>query len=860
MHVSSLFEGLWGDVTTRWPTALKRLSTVATCYDLIPLIRRTDYLNGPWKDMVTAKWYNRCLHELASCKALLAISELSRREVIDHIGFLPERIFNIRGGVAPSFAPRQLGSAEAATILARYGITQDCVLFVGGGDLRKNEGGLIRAYALLPETLRARHQLVIVGKTNPDTLAATVAAVNLPLSQVRLVRFVDEDDLPALYSLCAVFVLPSLHEGFGLPAVEAMACGAPTIASENSSLPEVIGRTDALFNAEDPADIAARISQVLTEPAFRLSLIAHGLRQAGSFTWADTAARAWDALEQVVAKNAGRPRSPLRRLPKLALVSPMPPEETGVATYAAELAPALMCHYDLTVVCERGRTTEEPLASCVPMLTPEAFLSQSERFDRVLYQIGNSPFHARQVEQLLPEVPGVVTLHDSFLSGLMNWRAWQGGDPTRLQLDLLHQHGWAAVAYAASRGSDAALGQFPCSLGVLRAALAVVQHSVHARDLLARHYGAGLASRVTIIPHLRRLAPLPSRAAARAELGVAEDAFLVCSFGIVAHTKLPELVLGGFAVLLGECAVAQLKFVGVPLNEVSAVLPKGAATGRVDTVTYRLWLAAADIAVQLRAVSRGESSGAVADCLGAGLPLLVNAYGAAAELPDDIVLKLPAEPDAEALGAALLHLYRNAQARGALGAAARCYVGELLAPSRIATAYFDTIEATYAGGAAWQRWRLEMESASLLKPDELELAAVARAVARTMPTPRPPQLLVAGATLAGADAAQVRAWLSEHPPGVRVHTVRAADDVLLEDWATAAALIRVGTPPGTPPEAEIGHGDVLLLLTPDALNSAALANVRRQGATLLTPAEADLDEAAGIPALLGRYGTNLVTS
>ncbi len=855
LHVCSVFEGASDDTVSRWPPGLERPPIVATCYDLIPLVRRADYLDGIWKGTVEARWYHRCLHELASCDGLLAISESSRREAVEHLGYPSGNIFNIRAGIAPGLAPRRLDAAEAAALLGRYSIGPDFILFLGAGETRKNESGLIRAYALLPEALRERHPLVIVGAAEAPALAAAAAEVNVPLSQVQAVRFVAEEDLAALYSLCAAFVLPSLHEGFGLPAADAMACGAPTIASDNSSLPEVVGRADALFDARNPADIASRIGRVLTDAAFRGSLVTHGLRRAATFTWADCAERAWDALEQVAAKGGRRwPVSAPRRLPRLALVSPMPPDETGIAAYAAELAPALMDHYDVTLVCERGTTTDEALASCVPVLAMDAFLGEAGRFDRVLYQIGNSQYHHGQVERLLPAVPGVVTLHDTFLSGLMSWRAWTGGAPDRLRLDLLRQHGWAALAYTARHGNEAAVEAFPCSLGVLRAALGVVQHSAHARELVGRHYGPELAGGITLIPHLRRLLRLPSRAVARAALGVPGDAFLVCSFGIVALTKRPELVLGGFATLAAECPGAQLQFVGEPLAEVKAMLPAGAATGRVDTDTYRLWLAAADVAVQLRANSRGETSGAVLDCLGAGVALVGNAHGAAAELPDDAALRLPDDADAAALGGALLHLYRDTKARKAFGAAARRYVGKTLSPVRIAAAYRDAIEAAYADGPAWRRWRVESEAAPLLRPEPAELAAVARAVARTLPSPRPPQLLLAGAPPTEADADRVRGWLGGHPPGVRVHTVRAEDGVLFENWGAAAAFLGIEAPTATPAEAEIGPGDVLLLLAPDALDAATLAAARRLGAAVLSATAAGPAEPADIPAFLASRG------
>lgn len=734
IHIASLFEGMSDDVISTWPAALERLPMVATCYDLIPLLRRADYLDGPWRDTSAISWYFRRVHEMSLCDGLLAISESTRTEAIEHLGYRPERIFNIRAGVSPHFRPRPMGEAERAALLARYGLRPDFILYVGGGDMRKNETRLVQAFGLMPPEARAHHQLAIVGKLDPGTLAASVAAAGVPRGDVVLIPFVEEEDLPALYSVCAVSVLPSLHEGFGLPAAEAMACGAPTLASNTSSLPEVIGREDALFDPTQPKDIAAQLQAVLFDPDFRQSLIAHGLDQVANFTWEECARRAWDALEalHLRAGNPGR-AGQLKPNPRLAFVSPLPPQESGIAEYSVELLPALARHYDVTLVCDHGTTSNEIIGHAFPVIDPRRFLREAMHFDRVLYQVGNSHFHLTQLETLLPAVPGVVTLHDAFLSGVLAWRARQTGPASLFTLDLLRSHGWPAVVLAAHNGPDAAQEQFPCSLPVLRAALGLVQHSEHGRAILAQHFGQALAARSVIIPHLRRgVALLPQRQA-RERLGVSAENFLVCSFGSMARAKLPDRLLDAWPSVQHVDPGAQLVFVGEPLVEVSEMLEAAGApsagaeppraTGRVDRETYLLWLAAADVAVQLRTTSRGETSGAVADCLGAGLPTVVNAHGASAELSSDVVLKLPADVTIAALTEALLRLRADPAARRSLGTAARRYVMEELDPDRVAARYRDAIETGYSEGPAASRYAITRAAMAVLVPDEVGLAA-----------------------------------------------------------------------------------------------------------------------------------------
>ncbi len=816
LHVSSIFEGWSEDAVTFWPAWRERPPTLATGYDLIPLIRRADYLDSAWKQGGLDRWYLRCLHQLRLCDAALAISASSRRELIDHLGMEPNHVFNISAGIGPEFRPPHLSAADRAALLRRLGLPPDPILFLGGGDIRKNEAGLIRAYALLPAALRARHKLAIVRKGDPAPLHEAARAAGLAPDALTLVDFVPDADLPGLYESCALFVLPSLHEGFGLPAAEAMACGAPTIASNTTSLPEVIGRPDALFNPAEPAAIAARMQAVLENPALRADLAAHALRQAARFNWPDCAARAWAALEATHERL--RPRNAVPTAgwrPRLAFVSPLPPQPSGIADYSAELLPDLARHYDITLVADIAETSAEHLAPNLPVIPPARFLAEADSFDRVLYQIGNSEFHATALEDLLPLVPGVAVLHDAYLSGARNWIAHhRHGDPARFIADLYRSHGWPAVLHAQTHGAAAALRDHPCSLPVLQDALAIIQHSRHGRDILSEHFGPQAAHRVHFAAHPRHRFTGPTRAEARRRLGIADDTFLVCSFGYVAPTKLPELLVEAWRRAGFTPHSARLVFVGQTDSGGQAMLASAATalgaalpalwTGHLDSPAYRDWLAAADVAVQLRAHSRGETSYAIVDCMAAGLAVVVNDHGSAAELPSDAVLHLPAEPGAAALAAALQRL-RDPAARARLGDAAQRHVARHHAPREVARAYRDAIEAAYAAGPPISRHMAARSLARALpepgqsefcQPDPGLLADCARAIARNHPRLAPPTLLIDAGGIAALRPRDplgraLADLLGAHPPGLRVDLVARSGAT----WQHARARAAAGTRP-----------------------------------------------------------------
>ena len=298
VHVASLFEGLGDNSVVSVPLEENNYATSVTLYDLIPLMRKERYLGDP----NVAAWYYRKLEQLKRARLLLSISASARDEGIALLGLPSERIVNISSAVDGMFRPRALSPEARSALLARHGLRREFIMYTGGIDYRKNIEGLLEAYAGLPLALRRQYQLAVVCSVPAaDRVRLQRLAAKLKLSNDDLVLtgFVSDDDLVSLYNCTALFVFPSLHEGFGLPALEAMACGAPVIGSNASSIPEVIGRFDALFDPTSIAAIGASMAAVLGDPARQAALRAHGLAQAERFSWSESARRAIEAFEEV---------------------------------------------------------------------------------------------------------------------------------------------------------------------------------------------------------------------------------------------------------------------------------------------------------------------------------------------------------------------------------------------------------------------------------------------------------------------------------------------------------------------------------------------------------------------------------
>lgn len=797
--ISSLFEGLDDNAVTSI-NMLHHVPTAVVLYDLIPLIHRHIYLENP----VVEKWYLNKLDHLKRADLVLAISESSRQEGIEFLGFTPEITVNISTAADPHFQPQQINDQQESEIRRRFGLTRSFVMYTGGIDHRKNIEGLIRAYAKLPLELRAKHQLAVVCSIQQDSrksLEILAKDVGLSPDELILTGFVSDSDLLSLYNLCKVFVFPSWHEGFGLPALEAMSCGRAVIGSNTSSIPEVIGRADALFDPRSVESIAMKLEQVLTDEAFRLELERHGLKQAKRFSWDITAQRAIAAIEKWHAKQDKKltlSSLPPRR-PKMAYISPLPPERSGISNYSAELLPELSRHYDIDVIVAQNSVSDPWIKANYPIHEVDWFRTYSNNYDRVLYHFGNSEYHQHMFD-LLDEIPGVVVLHDFFLSGIIAHMEFNGIIPAEWTRELYHSHGYRAVMerYQAKDPAEV-IWRYPCNLSVLEKALGVIVHSENSLRLAKQWYGVIDDGHWTVIPLLRNSVLKFDRDAARKALGLGADDFVVCSFGLLGPIKLNHrLIEAWLASSLAHDDHCKLIFVGENHGgeygkELLAMIHKSGLAGRiritgwVDTATYNQYLAAADLAVQLRSLSRGETSAAVLDCMNYGLPTIVNANGSMADLPADAVWMLPDEFDSRSLTEALETLWRDDERRTSLGQRAREVILTRHAPRACADQYYEAIEKMYQSASTDIHALTHALAGIEPAPSEHDAwMRLAESIAHSIP-PRlvQRQLFVDISELVQRDSKTgiqrvvrsiLREWLIHPPKGLRVEPVYATPE------------------------------------------------------------------------------------
>jgi glycosyltransferase involved in cell wall biosynthesis len=282
---------------------VKNVPTAAILYDLIPLLNEEQYLTSS----ESRDYYFRKIEWLKKTDLLLAISESSRHEGIEYLSRSAGEVVNISTAIGSDFKFKEINQEVKVSLLVKLGITRKFVMYAPGGfDPRKNFGRLIEAFSRLPDAVRKNHQLLIVSKLNlmqRQELEALRERYQLRIDELVLSGYVDDEVLISLYSIADLFVFPSLHEGFGLPALEAMACGAIVIGSNRTSVPEVIGCSDALFDPMSVDDICEKMLQALTCDDFRNKLRTHGRRHAANFSWDACARKAIEALEHLHEKT-----------------------------------------------------------------------------------------------------------------------------------------------------------------------------------------------------------------------------------------------------------------------------------------------------------------------------------------------------------------------------------------------------------------------------------------------------------------------------------------------------------------------------------------------------------------------------
>jgi glycosyltransferase involved in cell wall biosynthesis len=258
---------------------------VVTIPDVTPLLDSA--YHSSWKSRMFGGAMLRAIGRRAD--HIITVSEYSRARIAEKLGVSASKISVAYNGVSEAFRPMDRPLARGICA-GQLGARRPFLLYVGNLRAHKNVEALLRAYAMCRQAYRIDHELVLIGGAAPMSSRLRELVVELGIGDgVHFVHFLDQSTLVAAYNAADMVVVPSLEEGFGLPVIEAMACGTPVACSDTSALPEIAEGAAAYFDPRDPADMASTIRAVLTAAEFRKDLRARGLQRAERFTWEQSA-------------------------------------------------------------------------------------------------------------------------------------------------------------------------------------------------------------------------------------------------------------------------------------------------------------------------------------------------------------------------------------------------------------------------------------------------------------------------------------------------------------------------------------------------------------------------------------------
>jgi glycosyltransferase involved in cell wall biosynthesis len=678
-HLGSPFE-LGVSIDELWPPAARSLRLVITLYDLIPELFPETYMTDPR----TRRRYRTRLELVRRADRLLAISRATAEDAVERLRLPKQRVVVVGAAAASRFRRPPSREAAFATLEATMPeIEPEFLLYTGGIEPRKNIDRLLTAYAGLTKNLKEKHQLVIVCRLLPEErtrLEETLRELGVA-ERVHFTGYVSDQQLVSLYGATALFVFPSLYEGYGLPVAEAVACGAAVVASDTSSLVELVLDEQARFDPHDVESIRSTMTRCLTEQA----MLEH-LRRPESYaldSWREVAQRTVDVYKDLEARPKIR-RS--RSRPRVAYVSPLPPQRSGVADYSYRLLTALgqLCDVDGFVDASLGHQEGPPGVQVSGLGAFEIVERLRGGYDEVFICLGNSEHHIAALD-LLRRRGGTVLAHDVRLTGMYGYASLHRPElEPRSMEEILREMYGATLPAGLGRGGlrvdEAHAHDIYMTREAIRLADWFVVHSHYAAQL-ARHDSAPEDRRKV------RVAPFGVPDPSQFSGFFQPEMPVIGTFGIVAPEKQTEKVVDAFSVVFDKRRECVLVVAGPPAGpgvyerlrarvDELQLGDRVRLIGELDDKAFRRAVAQATVAVQLRAMSMGESPASVADCMAAGVPTVVTAVGAARELPDEAVVKVGPDIPSEALGQILVALLDDVPRRASMRAAGKRFAKE----------------------------------------------------------------------------------------------------------------------------------------------------------------------------------------
>lgn len=669
-------------------------------YDIIPYLFQKQYFGDI---NVNGRWYLERLKLLKEADLCLAISDSAADDLVKHVGISSEKVHTIWGAVDKKFKKMDISEIEMDDLKRKYKIDSEIIMCTGGDDQRKNLESLIEAYAKMPQELIAQYQLVIICKMSVESRTHYQSFIksNGVYGRVIITGFVSDEELVMFYNCAKLLAFPSIYEGFGLPIVEAFACGTPVLTSYNSSLGQIAGDAAILVDPFEVESISSGLIRALTEMDLE-ELVLKGNKRLEMFQWDKVANYTLDALKtlDIIADTKCKG--------KIAMFTPLPPILSGISDYSYDIILELSRYTDIDIFIDSGYEVDCTLPDNVKCYEHTLFSKYAPNYDEIIYQVGNSLFHV-YMWAYIKKYPGVVVLHDgnlhSSVYAAINRQSDYGTYENILIEDYPEKNTVNYINQLLSQQIEPAISSHWVNGFIVNHAKKII---VHNNYLMKKLLSKRLALDVECIRLYAKFRIPDDFKADRYERGYTNDDIIVGIFGLVSYPKKVKQCLEAFKIVSEEEPHLRMIIVGsgsdseqyireceIYIRE-NGLQERVRFTGYVDENLMEIYINISDICLNLRYMYKGESSATLAHILAQGKCAVVNNIGDFAELPDDACYKLPyyEEPQGEheinEIAEALRDLL-NPELRSRIGRNAKLYIKEEREIKKISAQYYECI-------------------------------------------------------------------------------------------------------------------------------------------------------------------------
>lgn len=660
------------------PTDVCNTNIFVTVYDLIPLVMPECYISK-WSEEIKNEYKHRIEKLPSWADKLIFISESAKTDF--------EKIDN-RISSKSTVIPLAVDSTKFWQYTSPlYKPQEPYILFTGGFDPRKNMDGALEAFSYLIKTNYqefANLKFYVVCACNDEARnkyekLATKLGV---LDNLVLTGYVEEERLITLYRGASVFFFPSHYEGFGLPVLEALACGVPVVTSKVSSIPEIAINLAYYCSPDDPKDMALALKKALHDRANNQSKPREYIQRAKEFTWSKTAASYFKLFTNTLfyVNNLVTNLEGLRRY-KVAYVSPWLPQRSGIANHSYEIVRYLKQYVDINLFAGNERECNNADTFKLPIKNISALPEEISNYDCIIYHVGNNTKFHKEIYQMAWQYPGIVVLHELNIHPFMA-DAFLNTEDEYLYADALKEgygeEGLSIYHKLKSKGICPDIWKFPLSNALAKRSLATIVHSQWVKGQLQDQdidnvfvIPLGCVDRALVNEKEDDVIALRKR------FNIPERKFIVSTFGFVNILKRIPIILDAIQILVDKGYPVHLFIGGHLIDTTLKIEEKIDSLGIANNVTISGYLSdrefdhyikSSDIVLNLRYPSMGESSAALMKAFTYGKACIVTDYQQFGELPNSVCWKVDiGDLEIPILVAYLEELMRNPAARNQLG-------------------------------------------------------------------------------------------------------------------------------------------------------------------------------------------------